>query len=493
MARPIAEHPRHRLRARLRPLCLALLLVAAPTAPSAWAQQDASDTAAPRQALRVVPRISLTETFTDNVDQSANARRTEQISQISPGVHISRDSGRVKGYMDYALSALAYAQGSHNATLLHALSTVGQVDALDNWLLLDFDGSVSQQSVSAFGLQPAGISSGLGTAGSTEWSRWSVSPYVQGVLGGQVNYVARLRRSLTHSNTALSSDVGESQAGINLGSGSHLGRLGWVFDASRYGVNYSAGRATEADQVDAGLSLAFTDHLSGVLKFGREASNYTSQDKQTFATSDASLSWQASAQLQASAAIGQRSFGHTHAVNVEYRTARVVLRLADRRDVSAVPGQILPVLLVPIPGGRPVIGSFVTTAVAIQDRQDLSLSLLGSRDTLTLGASSSENSRLDTLSQTSDELASGKVRQSGLSLAFNHRLTPRYSLDLLSAWQQATAASGVQDSTLREWGVRLNARLARSTNASVGLRRAVSSGPAPYEENALVLGLVAEF
>ena len=485
MHRPRAE----RTLALLRPASLALLLCAGLRA---WAQQEpAADTAPLKPALQVVPRVRVAETFTDNANLATTNRRDDQITEVSPGIRLSQDSGRVVGYLDYALRALAYAQGSQSGTLLHALDSAGQVDAWSNWLMVDFGGNISQQSVSPFG--PLAGSNSFGTANSAEWSHFTVSPFVRGVLDDQVNYVARLRRSLTHSNTALSSDVGESLGSIDLGSGQHLGRLGWVMDASRYDVDYSGGRATEADQVDVGLSLAFTTQLVGVVKAGREASNYTTPDKQTYATSDASLSWQASPQLQASASIGQRSFGNIHAVDVEYRTPRISVRLADRRDVSAVPGQVLPVLLIPIAGGPPVLGSFVTTALAIQNRQDLQLSYLGLRDTVTLGLSVSENSRLDTLSQTTDAIAFTKVRQSGLSLGCSHRLTPRYSLDLLAALQQASGAPLVQDSVLHELYLTLNARLGRDTRAFVGLRHAVFTGLTPYEENALTLGLTTEF
>lgn len=496
--------------AKHRPTLLALLLG---SAARVWAQEDALG-AAFKPVYTVVPRVAVTETFTDNVNHTDSIRRADQITEVSPGIRITRDSGRVTGYFDYALRALGYAQGGQASTYLHALNSAGQADLIDQWLRLDFSGSVSQQSLSA--LEPltgAGGYPSANSANSANVSRFSVAPSVQGTWGDAVDYGARVGRTTTHADTAMGSDVGETQMGLNLSSSNTLGRIGWVADASRYNVDYSAGRATEADQVDLGLSLAITPQLSVVAKAGREFSNYTTPDKQSYQTRDISLRWQPSPRTQATASWGQRSFGDVHAASLVYQTPLVTVRLADRRDVAAVPGQVLPVLLrpqqplavVPPVPGTPVIGYFLTTALVVQDRQDLELVLQGVRNTVRMSYSQSDNSRLDSLSQTQDELARSALHQRGLSLDFSHQLTPRYSVDLLAALQKTRAnpiapanqpaapQAAPQDSQLRELGVSLTGKLWRNGRASIGMRRASFTGATPYEENALVATLSVEF
>lgn len=460
----------------------------------AWAQEEGP---ALKPTSSVVPRINVSETFTDNVNLSRTDRRAEQITEVSPGVRISQDSGRLTGYFDYALRALAYAQGSRDSTYLHALSTAGELDALDEWLLIDFNGDISQQSLNPLG--PLSTSNGYSTLNSAEVSHYSVSPFVQGVLGGAVDYNARFNRTITHADNAFSSDVGESLASVNLSSSMVLSRVGWVADASRYNVDYSAGRGTEADQTDVGLRLAITPQLSAVAKVGRENSNYTSRDKQVHDTQDLSLSWQPSPLLQASASWGQRSYGDIHAASVEYHSPLVVVRLADRRDVTAVPGQVLPVLLLlppTVPGplpGMPVLGYFITTAIALQDRQDLQVSLLGVRDTVTLNYSQSDYTRLDTLAQVADVLARSTLHQAVVSLDYSHRLTPTYDMGVTAALQKASGVPNQEDNLLRLLSLSLRGKVSRRGSASVGLRRAVSTGPAPYDETALTAALQVEF
>lgn len=496
---PTAAHPapRRRLRPGRRSLVahsVALLLC---TALPGWAQEDAPALAKPVYAI--TPRISVSETFTNNVDLAASNRRSEQITEVSPGIRITRESGRVVGYFDYALRALAYAQSTHDTSYLHALSTAGQADLARQWLFLDFSGDISQSAVAALGPLP-----GLGAyspANRTEVSRYRLSPFVQGTLGNAVDYNARLSRSITHANTSLASDVGESLSSLSLASASSLSRVGWVADASRYNIDYSAGRATEADQTNVGLRMALTPQLNVVLKVGREYSNYTTLDKRSYDTRDLILAWQPSPQWQANGSWGRRSFGDVHALNLSYQSARFAVRLSDRRDIAAVPGQLVPVLLLPasapaLPGSGPavpVIGYFVTTAVALQDRQELSLSLLGVRDTLTLGFSQSNYTRLDRLAPLADELARSDLRQALLSLDYKHRLTPRYDLDVLAAVQKAAPGADQENVVLRQVGISLTGKVWRQGSATVGLRHSASTGAVVYDESALTLGLQVEF
>jgi hypothetical protein len=489
----LSRHARRPRQVTLRPTAMALLLCGALPV---WAQEQGQEQVVtpPKPAFTVVPRVSVFQTFTNNIHLSDAQRRSEQVTEVSPGVRVTRDSGRLTGYLDYALRALGYAQGSHEGTYLHALSSAAELDALNRWLFVDFSGNVSQQSLTALG--PLSASAGYSRTNSAEVSRYSLAPFVQGVLGGAVDYNARFSRTVTHAGSAASSDVGESRASLNLASASTLGRVGWVADASRYNVDYSAGRATEADQADIGLKLQVTQQLSAVVKVGREYSNYTSQSKQSHDSHDLVLAWQPSAQLQAQAAWGQRSFGNTHALSVDFHTPLVVLHVADRREVSAVPGALPPPLAAPVAAlgpQVPTLGYFTTTAVALQRRQDLQVSLQGVRDTVTLGYSQSDYARLDTLAQSVDELSRSSVRQTLLSLDYTHRLTPLYTLDVLAGLQKTSAAPAQEDTLLRQLVLSLSGKVSRGGSASVSLRHAVSTGGAPYDETALSLGLQYEF
>jgi len=485
--------------------------------------QDDPVGAEPTRAVSIVPRVSVTETFTDNVRLVSTGRQSDQITEISPGVRISRDSGRLKGFFDYALNRVEYAQNTSLSSSQNALNAYGTLEAVDNWFYVDFSGAIAQQSISAFGtLSNDNVSS---NANKTEVSNYRLSPYIRGRLGDAANYEARYGRSITHSDAASVSGVATSDSVVNFNGDSAFRNLGWLVDMSQQSIDYSAGRATEADRFDVGLSYAVTPQFGVFVNGGREFSNYASLEKQTYATNSYGINWSPSETSKLSAMQGNRSFGESHSLSFEHRTPRTAWTFVDSKDVSATPNQAGVASLGttydlfyrqfasldPNPVSRaqlvnaflqangispnaPVTTSFLTSAVSLLRRQDLSFALLGVRDTVTVIATQSESTRLDTVSTSSDDFTTAAViRQHGLSVNYAHRLTAQYSLGVLVSQQITSGDGSLQDATLSFFNITLTGRIRKNATASLGMRRAVYSGRSPYDENAVVVNFVVQF
>ncbi len=485
--------------------------------------QDSLSGGGAGRAVSIVPRVSFTETLTDNVRLTNAGQQAEQITQISPGIRINIEGARVKGYFDYALNQIFYARGSSPSQSQNALNTFGTLEAVDNWAFLDFSGSISQQAVSAFGTQS--IDNTSVNANRAEVSNYRISPYVRGRLGDLVSYDARYSRSVTSSDAAGTSGVTAVDGIANFRGDSAFRNLGWSADVSQQRVDFNAGRPTEADRLNLGLSYSITPQLRVSVNAGREANNYTSFDKQSFNTSGVGVSWFPSEMTSLSASRGRRSFGDTHSLNFEHRTARTAWRFSDSKDVSATPNQVafgslgsIYDLLYsqfasrePNPAARAqlvnafllangispnavVVSSFLTSALSLQRRKDLSFALLGVRDTITFIATRSESTRLDTVSAGVDDFtASAVVRQRGLSVNYAHRLTPDYSLGVLVSRQNSSGVSSLQDSTIRFLNVSVTGKVGKQATVSVGVRHVVSSGTSPYVENAITGNLIVRF
>ncbi len=490
----------------------------------AYAQGAALDTT-PRRTVSVVPRISVTETLTDNVRLTSTGQQSDQITEISPGIRISSDVGRLKGYFDYSLSEIVYAQNSSGRQSQNALTTFGTLEAVDNWAYLDFSGSISQQAISAFGTQSSDNTSL--NANRTEVSTYRLSPYVRGRLGGVASYEARYSRAVTTGDGVVRSGVTTVDGNVKISGGSPLANLGWSADASQQSIDYSAGRSTEADRVNIGISVLVTPQFTVFANAGREANNYTSFDKQSYGTSGFGVSWSPSQVTKLSALLEHRAFGDAHSVSFEHRTARTAWKFTDTLDVSATPnqtgiaslGSIYDILfsqfasIEPDPVSRAqlvnaflvangispsaiVATRFLTSAVALQRRQDLTFALLGVRDTLTFILTRGESSRLDTVSAGVDDFSTSSViRQRGYSVNYAHRLTPEYSLGVLLLQQNTSGDSTLQDTKLQSLYVNLTGKVSKRATASVGVRRVAfsSSGAAPYTETALIGNLTVQF
>jgi uncharacterized protein (PEP-CTERM system associated) len=392
-------------------------------------------------------------------------------------------------------------------------------------VFLDFNGSISQQSVSAFGTQS--LNSSSINANQAEVSTYRLSPYIRGQLGSTASYEARYSRAVTSSDSASASNTTNSDATVKVAGGSAFRRLGWSADVSRQESSYSVGRTTEVDRFNLGLNYALTPQLNVSVNGGQESNNYSSLDKQTYGTSSVGFNWVPSNTTKLSANVGRRSFGNTHSLSFEHRTARTVWRFVDAKDASTTPsqsgrvglGNLYDLLYSQLESTYPadpvaraqavndflaayglngsslVAAGFLSSAASLQRNQSLSLALLGARDTITFFATSTESSRIDALSIASDDLStSSRVRQRGFSVSYSHRLTPDYSLGVLLSQQKTSGDLASQESTLRSINANVTGRLGKKSTASVGARHVISSGSsAPYVENAVTGNLNVQF
>lgn len=501
---------------------LAGLLVLA-TGVSAYAQEVGAG-GATKRSVAVTPRVSVTETLTNNVRLDSVGQKSEQITEISPGIRVSVDGARLKTYFDYSLSKVIYAQSSSPSRTQNGLTTFGSLEAIDNWAFLDFSGSISQQAVSAFG--PQSIDNTSVNANRAEVSSYRLSPYVRGALGSWANYEARYSRSITSSDSATASDVTSGDATVRISGSSAFRKLGWSADASQQNVDYSAGRSTESGRMSFGLTYAVSPQLSLSANGGRESNNFTSLDRQSYGTSGVGVNWSPSQTTKFSATRDNRSFGSAHSVRFDHRTPRTAWSFTDSKGVSNTPnqtgiaslGSVYDLLfnqfasLEPDPIARAqlvnaylqangispnaiVTSSFLASALSLQRTQNLSFALLGIRDTITFMASRGESSRLDTISTGLDDFdTSALIRQRGFSVNYSHRLTPAYSLGVLASQQTTSGSASGLDTTLRSLNVNVTGKVTKKATASVGARRVISSSSTkPYTETAVTGNLNVQF
>jgi uncharacterized protein (PEP-CTERM system associated) len=404
--------------------------------------------------------------------------------------------------------------------LLNALSAFATGTLVENRVFVDIGGSISQQAISPFGTQAADTA--VANSNRTEVSTFSVSPYARGRLGNFAEYEARLSYAATRSNSSSTSDQSTSAAQLRLGSGTALTKLGWSAQASHTEIDYSLGRRTEDDLARGVLSWAITPELSVGAIGGTESNNYVSQNKESHTISGFNVNWKPSERTTLSAERENRFFGESHAVTFTHRTARTIWAFSDVRDVSTNPGQ--PTLgslgtafdlffqqfatVEPDPVARrqlvnnflqsngigpssQLFGAFLTSAVTLQRAQNVSVALLGIRDTLTFTASKSENQQLDAVTPLNDF---SLLRQRGLAVDLAHRLTPISTVSLNALYQRASGSLASQTTTLKSIAAAWSSRLGRRTDLALGARHAVfDSTSSPYDETAVYGTLRLQF
>jgi len=474
--------------------------------------------------LSVVPRISISERYSNNIGLSSTNQQSEFVTQISPGISIRSNAGRLRGNFDYSLNELVYARGTAARQSQNALSSALSLEAVEGFAFVDFNGSIAQQAVSAL-CKPSTDGSSI-NANSTETSVFRLSPYLRGNLGGFANYELRYGWTSSRSADVSVSNISTTDASARLNGSVRGGPLGWSAGWSSQDVKYSLGRTIHSDRLDGALNYAFTPQVSASLLLARESNNFTTANKESHGSAGLGLNWRLSDRTTVAAQLTNHSFGQSHSISISHRTARTAWRFSDVRDVANSPAQSgLTMLgslsdllysqfssLEPDPIKRAelvnrfmqdnglradaqVIGNFLTSSVSLQRRQEASFALLGVRDTITFAMNRGTNSSLGRFTTAFDDLTNNTtVHQSGFSVLYAHRLTADASMNVLASRQSTSGSAGTGATSLRAVDVSLSTRLGRRMSGSIGARRVFfDSATAPYAETAVTGNLNVQF
>ena len=460
--------------------------------------------------------------WTDNVSLRGD-KAADFVATVQPGIRLAANGDRLKASVDYSLSRYLHARDRSLDRNQNSLRADGKYEAIENFAFLDVAGSISQETISAFG--PQSSSDANSNLNRTEVSTFRVSPYVRGKLGQWANYGVRYSRQTSHSKaqTAPSQNSEELSAQLN----GEAGRaLGWSIDLSRQDIDNSSGLSYQSDRLRAVLSHAISPQWVVAVIPGREANNFATTEKESHNTFGISLDWAPSDRTKLKSLVEKRFFGRAYQLNFEHRTQRTAWRLSNSRDVSATPdlsgalnrGPLYELLFFQFASIEPdpvrraqlvdsymlangmdrntqVRVGFLSSSATLSHRQDLSFTLLGQRDTLSFVGTQSRNSRLSQFTTELDDLSSSSVvRQRGLSLVYSRRLTPLSTLSATASHLRSDGDLGNQHSTLKSLNLSVSTRLGVRTSASLGLRRAIyDTDVTPYSESAVLAGLTVQF
>ena len=471
----------------------------------------------------IVPTFAANTTLTNNVNLSATNKESDLILGLSPGIQMGGQSGRVRGFLNYALTANVHARSNESNSFTNSLAASGSVEAVENWLFVDANASISQQFLSPFGAQSPNTS--LNNNNRTEVTSVSVAPRVQGQIAGQVNYVGRAFYSFTDSGSSQASNSTVWGALLGFDSSTRWARLGWGLDFSYREASFTD-RRSEFDQLNVlSLNYAITPELRATLRGNVETGNLASIDTETRTGWGAGLHWRPSPRTNLMVDYDQRAFGSSHLYSVDYRTPRTVWALSSRQGlstgqfnsagVSTSPYNLLFTqfaAIEPDPVKRAqLVNSFLRAngidpnaalstgylpnQVMLQRRNEASMSWLGQRDTMVATVYQTESQNLQpSLLNPADPFSGGNViRWRGASLTWAHRLTPRATLSVSGFGQNTTESIGGQDTTLWTGMAMWTSKVAERVSVSLSARYQTQSGSTQFDETALLATLNMTF
>jgi uncharacterized protein (PEP-CTERM system associated) len=506
-------------------ISFAMLVVLASGQASAQQAAAADAGATVGRSWRIIPRISVSETFTDNVGLSSGTKQADQITEISPGIRIQTNTARLNAYVDYSLRNFIYARSPQANTSQNSLNAFGTLTAIDKWAFVDFGGQISQQSISAFG--PQANSSGNINSNSTETSNYRISPHVRGRLANFADYALRYSLSETRTDSAQATSSKIDQFIATLSGTTSITSLSWALDANRQTSTFGSGVKSESDQIQARLKLRINPLFILTGSIGTETNNYATLAKESRATFGYGADWTPTERTQLSLFREHRFFGNGHTISFNHRMPLTAIRFTDSKSVvtsspntqasgpqgtyydllysqlaASVPDpiqrsqQVLALLQQSgISPNATITNGFLAARVTVQRRQELSLVLNGLRNTATYTLFQSVVDSLGAATSGVDDFStSPSVKQRGMSSNFSHRLSPLTALNAFSSWSRSEGASGGLNTTQRTFNVNVNTRISTRVSLSLGVRSIrAESTTTPYRENAVLGTLTAQY
>jgi uncharacterized protein (PEP-CTERM system associated) len=464
------------------------------------------------QTVRIQPTLDTRLTWTDNVDTEEDGQQ-DWIGEISPGVSISRESGRFSGGLNMSLRNTFHAeQTEDNATYL-ALQGRGTIEAIEDAFFVDLGASISRDNRSAFTGRFAGDT--LDNDEDNETRLFSIGPRFGFRFGesgeGNIGYQ---QRWLTGGNNTLG-DRETSTWQFGLADPVALRLFGWGLNYVRTDTRYDEGDTRDVMQEIGRATLFINIDPQFRLRAigGYESNDYSSISGESGAIWGVGFDWYPTERTAISVTGEDRIFGNGYNVSVQHRMARSVWSFAATRDISSSLDELGErYLLTPqnfadladllendpdavqeyLAGLTPV--SIRASRYFISEALRAGFTLIGIRNSLTISVSQTDRSQLDTLNliEVVGEGSYERVKTRAATVSLDHKLSGLATLRLAAQRSKSQGYGDDNDETTRTgYTLGVTRTLSPNTSGSLTYRHIKSDGDDSYTENAVtaVLGM----
>lgn len=466
------------------------------------------------------------ETLTDNASATSDESDTELVTGLTLGADGRYSGGRLDGLFGLKAVNRIY----HDDSSRSSGNVVGRgrltFEAVQNRLFFDAGVTQTRRDRSLFGASSVDDSVDTG-------NRETVRAYDLAARGSfRLGKSIEGRTSLGRTWTSGGSSVLEGRRiattlALSLDHPQAFGPVGWNLGYQKLWTENDARTGTATLQTLRGvLSYRVSDRLSLRLIGGRETNDYETGTDRNNTIRGVGANLVLSPRTRFDATVEKRFFGTGYNYEFVHRRPLSSLRASYVRDVSSIEqSELLSLeeiafreifvslestipdeaqreaaartLAASIPNGNSTFASFVTNSFSIARRLQMTASLLGARNVLTLGLSRSDFERIGEtvgLGAGDDFVQFSNIRTSSVTLSLSHKLG---SVSTLSAGISHVDSEGRgvsnEDVTRRSLTIGYNHRIGARTNGALMLRRQESEGTRDFTENAVIASLRARF
>jgi len=295
----------------------------------------------------VVPTLSASETFTDNVRLApSGSERSDWVTQVTPGVAVTATGPRLRLNASYSPQFL-YRLNEGTKDVFQQLNASGTAELAQQLLFVDASASIFQTNVSLFG--PQADSNVNNTGNRTNVRTFVISPYLRHAFGTSAQGEARFTYNTVNTDASTSlTNSHSTAANLSLASGPSFKLYTWNLAYSKQYIYYSSDQAIQSptasiETVSAYGRRLLTPQLAVVSTVGYEDNDYgfagVSAPKGTFWT--AGLQWNPTPRTNLTATTGRRYFGANRALDFSHRTRLTLWSLTYSENVTSTRSQFL--------------------------------------------------------------------------------------------------------------------------------------------------------
>ncbi|AHK80662.1 hypothetical protein M911_07390 [Ectothiorhodospira haloalkaliphila] len=424
------------------------------------------------------PRVSVSQTYTDNVNlaSSSDDKESESVSQLNTGFSLSRDGGRTDLSLGYNLQSLAYWGDDSRNTVNHTFSGNSTTELLRETFFVDASASYRERLVDG----RDGFADDTLTDGNrTGVANYRISPFWRQQFGrfagGEVRYTWDKTDYQDASIGGSGSESNRVQASLN--SGPQFTTIGWGLTYSWDQVDFEDGSQTTFESIEGLVRLNLTPQFS-VFAAGGEERNDFQRDAGTDDPDDsfwrAGATWLPTPRTSLDAFYGERFFGDTYGLTLNHRFRHATWSVAYSETVDTQRGELDDVF-------DPSTDTFIS--------RQLSVSASGQRSRVSWTVS---GSRVEREYQTDR----GDEEVNTLTTSASYQLAPRTSAQASLQWQGTDYDVDNRKDDLYALSLGLSRTLGPRTSASLTYRHQQRDSDLPdgdYEENRVTATLSATF
>lgn len=284
---------------------------------------------------RILPRMGLVETYTDNVTFAGDGfKKSDFITQLNPGVSVIGVGRHFNLNAQYTMNNLIYAEQSNFTRTRHQLNATATTELIEHLFFVDGRAMITQQNATLLG--PQAINNVNVTGNRVNVSTFSISPYIRHRFQDFASTEVRYTRNMVSSsgNALRSSQADAFQAVLN--SGTSFQKLNWGLNYSNQMVHFSgSNRTIELERSIANLRYMITPQFGLTGMGGYERNSFISiRGNPSSPTWMIGFVWEPSERTSLAISGGQRFYGNTYAGSFTHRTRLTVWNATYNESIT---------------------------------------------------------------------------------------------------------------------------------------------------------------